>query len=171
MSAMDFSLREDMLLADQREVVGYWASLKNGREIPSRADFHPSRILRRLPNVSLVDVGACGGQFRFRLAGTGLRDTFGLELTGRYLDQAPMGDQLDLWRTVYRRVAETGAPASGYTPLLWRDRPGLVQAWLRLPFSEDGKTVNMVLGYDRFLPIERDAARLNDEPRAAALAS
>ena len=28
--------------------------------------------------------------------------------------------------------AETGAPASGYTPLLWRDRPGLVQAWLRL---------------------------------------
>lgn len=155
MKTTDIAVREDALLADQREVFEYWTSLRDGDRLPARTDFKPARIVRRLPMVSLVDVAFDASRFRFRLAGTGLRDMFGEELTGRYLDQVPFGSQFDHWHDIYRDVARSRAPAQGFTPLLWRDRPGTVQAWLRLPFADENGVVNVILGYDRFLPVER----------------
>ena len=159
MGAVEFSLQADAMLADQREVLNYWTSLKRGGALPCRGDFRPGALVRRLPTMSLVDVGPEDGRFRFRLAGTGLRDAFGEELTGRCLHEIAFGPQLEEWQAIYAHVAETAAPASGFMPLLWRDRPGVVQAWLRLPFADADGRVNMVLGYDRFLPLERSAQR------------
>lgn len=170
MNLTEASLREDALLADQREVFDYWSSLKNGRDLPLRTDFKPAKIVRRLPTISLVDVAFDFSRFRFRLVGTGLREIFGEEVTGRYLDQIPYGVQHDHWHDIYRRVARSGQPAQGYTPLLWRDRPSVVQAWLRLPFADEAGVVNVILGYDRFLPIERLSSRAAEQARAAASA-
>ena len=169
MSAGDMSLRPDTLLSDQVEVLDYWDSLKNGERIPRRANFRPGRILRRLPLVSLIDVSFDASRFRFRLVGTGLRDVFGGELTGRHLDELALGQQLDLWHGVYRHVARTGEPAQGFTPLLWRDRPGVIQAWLRLPLADENGVVNVILGYDRFIPIERTLGRGRDKAPAIAV--
>ena len=159
MESEDVALREDALLADQREVYDYWLSLKSRDRLPTRADFKPGRIVRRLPTVSLVEAAFDASRFRFRLAGTGLRETYGTDLTGLYLHEVPLGVQADHWYDIYRHVARTRQPAQGYTPLLWRDRPGVVQAWLRLPFADDHGVVNVILGYDRFLPIERISGR------------
>lgn len=159
MGAMGFSLQADAMLADQREVLAYWTSLKRGAALPCRKDFRPGALLRRLPTMSLVDVGAGDDSFRFRLAGTGLRDAFGEELTGRALGEIAFGPQLEDWQSIYAYVAASAAPANGFLPLLWRDRPGVVQAWLRLPFADTDGRVNMILGYDRFLPLERSAQR------------
>jgi hypothetical protein len=158
MSANDFSLQSDAMLADQREVLDYWTSLKRGEALPRRGDFRPGAIVRRLPQVSLVDVDDAR-RFRFRLAGTGLRDTFGEELTGRRLDEISFGQQLAHWQSIYTHVADCAAPANGFLPLLWKDRPSVVQAWLRLPFADADGQVKTVLGYDRFLPVQRRAPR------------
>lgn len=150
------------MLPDQREMLEYWNGIRHGRALPARGDFHPARVQKRLPFVSLVDVSADCTRFRFRLAGTGLRDSFGLELTGRFLDDIPLGDQRELWRTMYREVARTARPASGFTTLAWRGRPHVVQAWLRLPLCAcgDGEgNVTTVLGYDRFIAVERKTLR------------
>jgi hypothetical protein len=167
MGAADMALRTDTLLSDQMEVLEYWDSLKAGERIPRRADFKPGNILRRLPLVSLVDVSFDASRFRFRLTGTGLRDVFGGDLTGRHLDDLALGDQYDHWHGVYRHVARTGEPAQGFTPLTWRGKPGVIQAWLRLPLADANGVVNVILGYDRFIPIERNLNRLRPKGEAS----
>lgn len=159
MGLIDVSLRMDAMLSDQREVFEYWSSLRRGREMPQRLDFQPRKLLKRLPFLSLVDVSFDASRFRFRLAGTGLRDVFGEEVTGRHLDDLPLGSQFDHWHAVYRAVARTAQPGQGFTPLLWRDRPSIIQAWLRLPMADEDGKVCVVLGYDRFVPLERATTR------------
>jgi hypothetical protein len=160
MNAIDLPLKSDAMLPDQREVLDYWSSLKSMAALPARGDFKPGRLQKRLPYISLVDVSADAARFRFRLAGTGLRDALGVELTGRSLDQIPLGHQHDLWASIYRDVARSGRPASGFTTLAWLGRPNIVQAWLRLPMTGGSEgCVTTILGYDRFIPVERKTLR------------
>lgn len=163
MDSIDGLLQTDAMLGDQREVYDYWLRLRGARRMPTRDEFRPHGIVRRLPMMSLVELSSCARRFRFRLAGTGLRNMFGEELTGRYLTDIPFGEQTEFWRDVYDGVAGSAAPAQGYTRLAWRDRPAMVQAWLRLPLAGPDGEVRAILGYDRFLPMERMAAK----PRAA----
>lgn len=165
MGSIDRTLQTDAMLGDQREVYEYWLKLRGAGAMPGRRDFRPAGIVRRLPMVSLVELSPCAKRFRFRLAGTGLRTMFGEELTGRFLGDIAFGEQMDFWREVYDGVAETAAPAHGYTKMVWRDRPAVVQAWLRLPLAGPDGEVSTILGYDRFLPMERLVPR----PRAQSV--
>ncbi len=158
------------MLGDQREVYEYWQRLRGMATTPSRQDFRPAEIVRRLPMVSLVELSSCSRRFRFRLAGTGLRDMYGEEITGRFLTDIPFGEQAGFWRDVYEGVARTAAPAHGYARLAWRDRPAMMQAWLRLPLAGPDGRVSTILGYDRFLPIERLAPRQRTQEQARELA-
>lgn len=160
MNAIDMTLKSDSMLPDQREVLRYWSSLRTGNMLPFRGDFKPARLQKRLPYLSLVDASADAARFRFRLAGTGLRDALGIELTGRYLEQIPLGEQHGLWFAMYRDVARTGEAACGFTTLAWLGRPNIVQAWLRLPMTGDSEGgVTTILGYDRFIAVERKTLR------------
>ena len=152
-------LETDAMLGDQREVYEYWLRLKRDGDVPARSDFRPAAIVRRLPMVSLIDVSACKRQFRFRLAGTGLRTVFGEELTGRAVNEFGFGEQSAFWRDIYEGIADDAAPAQGYTKLVWRDRPAVLQAWLRLPLAGADGEISTILGYDRFLPMQRMTAR------------
>lgn len=171
MGSFHGDLQTDAMLGDQREVYEYWLKLRGTGEMPARCEFRPAAIVRRLPMVSLVEISSCNRRFRFRLAGTGLRDVFGEELTGRYLTDIAFGEQTDFWREVYDDVAGSAAPAQGYTRIAWRERPPVVQAWLRLPLAGPDGKVSTILGYDRFLPMERMGVRTRqDAQREMALA-
>jgi len=172
MNAIDVALKTDPMLPDQREVLDYWLSLRRNSLVPARCDFQPARLQKRLPFISLVDVSADAARFRFRLAGTGLRETFGVELTGRYLEDVPLGDQFELWHTMHRDVARRAEPSSGFTTLAWRGRPNVVQAWLRLPLAGGSEGhVTTILGYDRFIAVERKTLReIAQEGRVPSLA-
>ncbi len=162
MGSVTVSFDADAMLSDQREVFDYWASLKNGRSLPRRKDFRPAAIVRRLPTVSLIEIGRDGACFRYRLAGTGLRETFGEDLTGRCLDDVPGIRDFAGWRAVCEGVATSAAPASGFMPLQLEGRPALVQAWLRLPLADENGRVSTILGYDRFLPVQRRVPRASN---------
>lgn len=133
--------------------------------MPGRSDIHPGHIPRLLPQLSLIDVECNPRRYRIRLAGTRLYDVYERDITGCYVDEIDWGCKVGYWSTAYRRVADGARPAQGIvrSPLAGKDH--LVQFWLRLPLSDDGEEVTMILSYDAFVPVSK-AVRLSG---AAAL--
>lgn len=148
----ELAFRAQLVVPEQRQLYDYWVSRAHGRCMPSREDIRPADFSRLLPNVSLIDVDAAQGRFRVRLAGTRLRDIYDREVTGRYLDELDWGDKGDYWISAYRRVVDNSRPAQGIVRGPRKGKDHLVQFWLRLPLSCDGRSVSMILCYDSFVP-------------------
>ena len=128
------------------ELFAYWAALRDGDRLPARRNLRPGDIKRLLPTISLTDVRE--GDFRFRLAGTGLYGVYGREITGRRLGEIYHGAAADYWRAELGKVVASRRPGVGVHNLGWRGAPHLSIVWLRLPLAADGVTVDMILGYD-----------------------
>jgi len=62
--------------------VDYWLSLPKADGVPARADFDPLAIREILPYFLLWELNR-GHDSKWRLVGSGIRDWFGRELTGR----------------------------------------------------------------------------------------
>ncbi len=147
------AFRHQMVLPEQQAIYDYWRSKCHDGKIPSRHDIDPSQIVGFLPTVSLIEVCWRGSRPRFmcRLAGTGFWDLYDEEIQGRYVDELPLGDRCDYWARILSRVTENRRATAGVT------RPGtplgghLAQFWVRLPLSENGQDVNMILGYDHLV--------------------
>ncbi|HRK72102.1 MAG TPA: PAS domain-containing protein [Micropepsaceae bacterium] len=163
--AADLLLRAQLSFADQREVLDYWYALAaNG--LPSRAAVNPGAIKRRLAQISILVLDpAAKGSVRVRLAGTGLRDAYGRDVTGQPLGEIEAGERFTYWLHALKRVITTGEPAAGVISLGGLGKPHLDQHWLRLPLSSDGRHVDGFLGYDRFVPTEA-AQRAAQQPSA-----
>jgi hypothetical protein len=130
------------------ELFAYWASRRQGARLPGRRDLDPGDIKRLLPTLSLIDVVREPLDFRIRLAGTGLYDVYGREITGRGLAEVYNSAAADYWRVELAKVAADGRPAVGMHSLAWRGASHLSILWLRLPLASDGGQVDMILGYD-----------------------
>ena len=62
--------------------IDYWLSLPKADGVPARADFDPLAIREILPYFLLWELNR-GHDSKWRLVGSGIRDWFGRELTGR----------------------------------------------------------------------------------------
>jgi hypothetical protein len=129
------------------EVFSYWASLKRDGRLPSREDINPFRLKRLLPTISLIDFDDAG-QYRQRLAGTGLYTVYGREITGRTLPDVYTGAVADYWREQLDKVMAERRPLVGCQNMAWRGAPHMSILWQRLPLSSNGTDVDMILGYD-----------------------
>ncbi|MEQ8586909.1 MAG: PAS domain-containing protein [Thalassobaculaceae bacterium] len=83
----------------------HWRSfvLENGR-LPYRTEIDPLDVPKAvLPNMLIIEKVA-GGRFRCRLAGTRLREVYGFEIAGRYLDDvmspAASADRIKIYERV-----------------------------------------------------------------------
>lgn len=121
--------------------------------MPGRNSIRPADIPRLLPHVSLIEIERSPLRFRFRLAGTRLRDLYDREVTGLYLDEVDWGGQSEYWRAAHHRVAETGRPAQGVVRGLRAVKDHLVHFWLRLPLSTERAQPGIILGYDVSVPV------------------
>ena len=162
----ELTFRAQLVIPEQGQLYDYWIQRAGGRSMPGRRDIHPGDIPRLLPQLSLIDVERDPRRYRVRLAGTRLYDVYGRDITGAYVDELESGGNVGYWTAAYRRVAEGARPAQGIvrSPLAGKDH--LVQFWLRLPLSEDGERVTMILSYDAFVPVSK-AARMSDAAAAA----
>ncbi len=130
----------------------HWQEKRGARAMPARADFRPEEMHAFLGHIFLVDVEDAPRRFRFRLLGTEIVTSYGVELTGRYTDavQPP----------VYRAMIERhyGQVVDSIRPMVHRMRfvehPGKVHQLMRLamPLSEDGGRVNMLMMASVFDP-------------------
>jgi len=128
------------------ELFAYWNGLRRNGGLPGRADIDPGAFKRLLPTVSLTEV--VGGDYRIRLAGTGLYNVYGGEITGRSLSEVYASSAADYWRRELDRVVGEARPAVGAHNLAWRGSGHLSLVWLRLPLAGQDRRVEMILGYD-----------------------
>lgn len=148
------ALRHQMVLPEQKKVYDYWRSKCREGRFPSRADISPNDLVPFLPMISIIEADnnlPSASRFKVRLAGTGFWSHYGEEITGRYIDQLPIGATCDYWARVLNRVVQGRQPSAGVT------RPGtprgahMAQFWIRLPLSENGTDINLILGFDQFI--------------------
>jgi hypothetical protein len=86
----------------------YWDGKRGGRAMPARPDLDPLEMRDWLGHLVLIDVTAEGG-FRYRLYGTKLVDSFGIDMTGRSVDDLPV-DQRERVVSDYEAVRSTCLP-------------------------------------------------------------
>jgi hypothetical protein len=131
------------------ELFACWAALRHGQRLPGRRDIRPEAFKRLLPGISLTDViRGAALDFRIRLAGTGLYNVYGREITGRTLAEVYNSAAGDYWRAELGKVVAEARPAVGVHNLAWRGAAHLSIVWLRLPLAANGCDVDMILGYD-----------------------
>jgi len=143
------AFRAQLIIAEQRQLYDYWAAIAGGRNMPSRDDISPAHFPLLLPYISLLE--RADSRLKVRLAGTRLRDIYEREITGLFLDDIDWGEKKTYWDAVYEHVTKTLRPAQGVIRGPRVDKDHLVQFWLRLPLSHEGKPASMILCYDTFV--------------------
>lgn len=143
-------------LRTHEEIFRYWKSLRRKGRLPTRADLDPCGIRKLLPTVSLIDVlephpANEPRAFRQRLAGTDLYQAYGREITGCYFDEIYNPEEAAYWAEELSFVVEHRKPGVGLHSMAWRGVKGLSLFWLRLPLSNDGERVDMILGHDALI--------------------
>jgi len=128
-----------------RRLYEYWCERRGDRRFPSRGDIDPLDLAFILGNLILIDVieGDPPGFF-IRLHGTNLVTRAGYELTGKMLNELPIGDFRQLAMETFARVAQSGEPFCGSGDRVLDERPAQFET-LILPLSNDGVRVNMLL--------------------------
>ncbi len=134
-------------IQNQRIHLGYdyWNQIRGERLMPSRADFSPMDVPRLLPYIILSEVFYDPLRIRYRLVGTRIAEIEGQELTGMWIDQDALPDDLEDWYEDYRIVTQSKAPLFGRDDLVYPERSHVGYEWALLPLSNDGQTVNMIL--------------------------
>lgn len=153
--------RTQLVLAEQRDLYDYWQACCEPDGHVRRSSIQPAHIPRLLPSVSLIEVAYQPTQFRYRLAGTRLREVYDRDVTGLKLDEVYAGNFLDYWKRVYSRIIETGLPSQGALKGFSSEKEHLVQFWLRLPLVLKDTDVAMVLCHDSCLPTAESSDLLN----------
>ena len=147
----------DAVPQGQHKVLESWRKRLRGRKFILCTEIDIPAINRELAYVSVLSCEE--GQFRFRLAGTGLQHVFGGEARGKTADEIDACRGGAMWAELATRAMLRSTPVSGVNKL----PDGSVHFWLRLPLSSDGVEADMVLCHDRYLPQEA----LADPDRAA----
>lgn len=152
MSDASPSIRPDLTDPRLAALYAYWDGKRNGRGMPRRADLDPIEMRAWLGNLLLIDVTP-DGRFVYRLYGTRFVDSFGLDMTGRYVDELP-ADQRERVRSDYEAVRTTVQPrARLYTALFDASPAALRQAAARVP-----RTPQVVTWERLVLPLGEAAA-------------
>ncbi len=158
------ALRHQIILPEQQAFYDYWRSKCRGGVFPSRHDIMPEDIVGQLTMTSLIDVEIGETRrFKYRLAGTGFWKLYQDEIQGQYIDELPLGDRCAYWDRVLGQVIDNRRPYAGVT------RPGtpngshLAQFWIRLPLSENGRDINLILGFDHLVKLS-EISDLSTQP-------
>lgn len=126
MSNPSASIRPELTDPRLAALFAYWDGKRAGRAMPTRADIDPIEMQAWLGNLLLIDV-TDDGRFVYRLYGTKFVDSFGLDMTGRSVDELP-AEQRERVRSDYEAVRASGQPrARLYTALFETSSRGLRQ--------------------------------------------
>jgi hypothetical protein len=128
----------------------YWRSKCRDKDMPSRADIHPSEMKDFLPHTMLIDVVATTEterRFRMRLVGTHIVDGFGQEVTGKFIDEINTGGQMESLLEACMKSVQEKAPVYLSGVMVQQTPAGTRFSFERLgaPLSSDGQNVDMLL--------------------------
>ena len=98
--------------------------------------------------ISVVEVDE-SGESRFRIAGSRLREIFGMEVRGMRVAEIA-GAHGECYVLGLSAALERGEPVGGVIEI-----GGRIHAWLRLPLAGEDGQLNQVLCHDELLPSRR----------------
>lgn len=132
--------------------IDYWVSIRCDSALPRRADFDPMANPKLLPTTFIVTAEA-DGEFRYQLAGSLIEEKYDV---GSVKDKTPeelMGDAAQNVLGPYRRVRDEGIMFYREGSLEWVNDTQRYSHYcvLLMPLSDDGYTVNMILGVQDFI--------------------
>jgi len=136
-----YNYRADPILGG---TLAYWQRKRAGRAMPTRRDIDPIEIPKLLPHLQLIEV--VGERFRYRLIGTALAQAFGRDYTGAYPEEVSNAERAEAVCRIYRLVQEKRQPVFLRSSYVGAKNVDLMVNRLYLPLSDDGDTVNMILG-------------------------
>ena len=122
----------------------YWLTRKGNRSFPARRDIDPLEFRYVLGWVMLVDVLHDPLRFRVRLHGSEMVQQAGYELTGKFLDELPDAEYRDYVIEQCRGLVSRSEPLVIHHNRVLDGRLRRYEA-LWLPFSDDDRTVDMLL--------------------------
>lgn len=127
-----------------RRLLAYWESKRQGERLPGRADLDPLDFHYLLGWVSLLEVSHHPRRYRYRLNGSLLVERFGIDMTGKYLDDLPQPEFRALLEMLWNEAVDGGKPIHQLHDRRIDGRRYDFET-LRLPLAADGKTVDMLL--------------------------
>ena len=125
---------------------GYWRTRKHGDAAPLRHRIVPGEItvlLRWLLVLEQVTIGR-ELQFRYRLAGTGCTELFGIDYTGKILGDNLTPEGAEIRRREFLRVMESVQPIYSVTNLPVRTKEFVVVHRGVFPVSTTGTDVDQI---------------------------
>jgi hypothetical protein len=141
------SVRSPLILS----MLEYWQGKVVDGRLPRPADIDPTEIPKLIAAMVICDLEEQPFRVRYRLAGTRQVHILGHELTGRYVDEMNW-EEGPFVHLIFARARDTRAPVYGFYHWGFREStPGASKFGL-FPLSEDGRTVNRVIGIDEFYP-------------------
>ncbi len=128
------------------EVEAYWEALREGRDMPSRAEVDPRGIQQALSHSFILE-RAAPGMARFRIAGSVISNLMGMEVRGMPVSSMIAFDSRDEFRSVLEDVF--AGPATGRLTF-YSDagygRGQLEAQMILLPLRSDLGDVTRILG-------------------------
>lgn len=137
-----------------RDIFLFWCRRRRGDRVPARSSIDPAQIPHRLLPNMFIYARQTDGRFLCRLAGTALTRTYGMDNTGRYLDEILPSEAAPPRRALYDRVLDTGLPAYIQGLEITRRGEQRKSARLLMPLASRGRRADQILGLARFGPRE-----------------
>lgn len=139
-----------------RRFYDYWSSKRVIGRLPARRDIDPIEIPDLLPGITLMEVvhdPERGIRFKVRLFGTEHVRANRRDFTGRFVDEVFDGPEMTNLLPAYMGVVTNAEPHFWKSRIPLSGREHYSYHRLLLPLADDGKTVDMLIGYYEFGPI------------------
>lgn len=128
------------------EVRRYWERKRGDRPMPARADIEPSELKAILPNLALADVAYDPLDFRYRLIGSEIDRHSADSHTGKWVSEIPgRAPPSAVWENLVG-VVTSKTPSERSVPYVGPFKDFVTTRQIILPLSDDGTTVNMLMG-------------------------
>ena len=125
----------------------YWASKRDDRTaLPCRNELKPSEMLPTIPWMLILERSGDQShrQFRYRLAGTGCTELFGVDYTNKLLGENLLPEATNIRLQEFERVLNSREPIFSQTPLPVPDREFITAYRGVFPVSSDGSAADQI---------------------------
>ena len=125
----------------------YWDSKRGaGNTLPCRNDLKPSEMLPSIPWLMILERSgeAPDWQFRYRLAGTGCTELFGIDYTNKLLGENLLPEGTRIRQLEFERTLSSREPIFSKTPLPVPNREFITAYRGVFPVSSDGVDADQI---------------------------
>lgn len=128
------------------ELLRYWEDKRGTRPMPARTDIDPLELITHMGSLILIEVQHAPLRLRYRLIGTNITTVMERDATGKYYDELYSDELLPQIYDRFHWILAHKAPLRTHGRAYYPNKNFYEYETLNLPLSDDGETVNMVLG-------------------------